>query len=43
MKNKKSVFDIFKISMIKYVKGEIINGMVIIINKSIRKMLFQTF
>ena len=37
MKNKKSAFDIFKISMIKYVKEEIINGLLIIINKSIEE------
>ena len=37
MKNKKSALDIFKISMIKYVKEEIINGLVIIINKSIEE------
>ena len=37
MKNKKSDLDIFKISMIKYVKEEIINGLVIIINKSIEE------
>ena len=37
MKNKKSALDIFKISMIKYVKEEIKNGLVIIINKSIEE------
>ena len=37
MKNKKSALDIFKISMIKYVREEIINGLVIIINKSIEE------
>ena len=37
MKNKKSALDIFKISMIKYVKEEIIKGLVIIINKSIEE------
>ena len=37
MKNKKSALDIFKISMIKYVIEEIMNGLVIIINKSIEE------
>ena len=37
MKNKKSALDIFKISIIKYVKEEIINGPVIIINKSVEE------
>ena len=37
MKNKEPNLDIFKISMIKYVNEEILNGLVIIINKSIEE------
>ena len=39
MKNKKSALDIFKISRIKYVKEEILNGLVIVINKSIEESI----
>ena len=37
MKNKKSALDIFKMSVIKYFKEKVINGLVIIISKSIEE------
>ena len=37
MKNERSALDMLNVSMIKYLKEEITNGLVIIVNKSIKE------